>query len=189
MRASVIYIHNGTGILSVKKKRRRRIRRWFSTVCLKCPFTKESNNLIATEVAILILKYEIIETLVDSERGKTTHENLKGMRTRESLQARSHPSLSNDDKEVTSSLCRPYFTRLPLFPWGIYLSVSRLSIWGIETVCVRQFSYRQRLFCNRSKPEMYSSPGSRFIPWVLLSRQRAAAWEAGNGNLNGLVRK
>lgn len=75
MRASVIYIHNGTGILSVKKKRRRRIRRWFSTVCLKCPFTKESNNLIATEVAILILKYEIIETLVDSERGKTTHES------------------------------------------------------------------------------------------------------------------
>lgn len=64
-----IYITELESCLS-RKKRRRRIRRWFSTVCLKCPFTKESNNLIATEVAILILKYEIIETLVDSERGK-----------------------------------------------------------------------------------------------------------------------
>ena len=53
--------------------------------------------MIVTEVAILILKYEIIETLVDSEGGKTTHENPKGKRTRESLHARSHPSLSNDD--------------------------------------------------------------------------------------------
>lgn len=33
--------------------------------------------MIVTEVAILILKYEIIETLVDSEGGKTTHENPK----------------------------------------------------------------------------------------------------------------
>lgn len=190
MRASVIYIHNGTGILSVKKKRRRRIRRWFPAVCLKRPFTKESNNLIATEVAILILKYEIIETSELTAKEEKRHTRTRRERVHESpctrdltppfrmMTRRSQAFYAVPTLRVYHCSLEEHIYLFPGYPFG-----------GSKRFAFVSSLTDNAYFCNRSKPEMYSSPGSRFIRWVLLSRQRAAAWEAGNGNLNGLVRK